>query len=1172
MRFEHLNIRAFGHFTDYELLFDPSKNFHLIYGPNEAGKSTTLRSITNFLYGFPQQTTDAFLHNNNKLRIEGSLKKANGETLQFTRRKGRSNTVLDSNEKPLSEELVNDFLNGISKENFLSMFALDHVRLREGGEGLMQSGGSLGESLFSAASGINMLRKLFEDLEKKTGDLYKKKAQAPKLNKLLKEQKELASEIAGYHLKIQAWKDLEGRYNDSKRQLEEMKQQTRGWQKRLEKLKRIQNALPKIVKLQDHQQKLLELGKVPALPENIEQLRLASQHKLEAASQGNRENEADLAEKKAQLSNLAIPDALLEQEAVIDRLYRDAQTYRNHLNALPAKTMEIELLQNQVISLMKDIDANRADIEKIELFRLSVEQKNTIRHLSKQKPLLDQSIESLTYKLNENNKKVLLREEELRRITILPNAEKLEEAIDRVKRAGQIETALSSLTAEIKELEQKIADAVELLPVWAGTYQELVSLKTPGLSETVKKYDRNWTELFQRLESIQKDIQAQLTAIAGHEERIRDLESLTEIPTEEKLLDVRDHREKGWQLIKTKLQTGYSEEQAAAYTKGQAIESVYEESVRNADNIADKMRIEAAKVGEKNKRLLEIETGKKKVSELETAKMTIETEMATWQHEWTLLWEPAGIQPLTPKEMQEWLQKQEQIREWVKELGRKQGKLLEQETAKSDLHQQLLTILSQFVNVSVEVSLNELLRIAEKEQKKILDDAKQRYTLESSIRELKDEIQKLIKVKEEKDQGISEWTEKWRNAIQGTVISESTIPAVAESLVDKYEETVEAYERLSKVVKEQEAIQSQIVLFETRVKELVTILSVLPNGQNADMIINQLHADLQTAKEKKVLFASLTDVIQNLTMKIKQAQTDMDDAQNALNHLFMLAHCSTIEELTRIEADFKQKRAYESEKIRMEEDLLQFGIPLEELIEEVESVEKDSINGEITEIQTALDDIEQQKNELNQSFGVVKKEYEEKILGNSTAAVLAEQKKESLSAQLADVTEEYIQLKLASSLLQKGIEYYRNQNQDPILRRASEIFAKLTLSSFAGLTVDYDDKDQPVLMGVRETGEKVPIQGMSDGTTDQLYLALRIASIEKYAGENEPLPFIVDDILVHFDDIRSKETLKILLELSKQTQIIFFTHHARLVDIIKEIAFETAYQLTDISSGEAVIV
>jgi uncharacterized protein YhaN len=71
---------------------------------------------------------------------------------------------------------------------------------------------------------------------------------------------------------------------------------------------------------------------------------------------------------------------------------------------------------------------------------------------------------------------------------------------------------------------------------------------------------------------------------------------------------------------------------------------------------------------------------------------------------------------------------------------------------------------------------------------------------------------------------------------------------------------------------------------------------------------------------------------------------------------------------------------------------------------------------------------------------------------------------------------------------------------------------------------------------------------MSSGTRDQLYLALRLASLEKYMESAEPMPFIVDDILVHFDDERSKATLGVLAELAEKTQIILFTHHRRLVE------------------------
>jgi uncharacterized protein YhaN len=74
---------------------------------------------------------------------------------------------------------------------------------------------------------------------------------------------------------------------------------------------------------------------------------------------------------------------------------------------------------------------------------------------------------------------------------------------------------------------------------------------------------------------------------------------------------------------------------------------------------------------------------------------------------------------------------------------------------------------------------------------------------------------------------------------------------------------------------------------------------------------------------------------------------------------------------------------------------------------------------------------------------------------------------------------------------------------------------------------------------------------MSDGTADQLYLALRLASLEQYLMANEPLPFVVDDILLRFDDDRALATLGVLVELAKKTQVLFFTHHKHLLELVK---------------------
>jgi uncharacterized protein YhaN len=118
---------------------------------------------------------------------------------------------------------------------------------------------------------------------------------------------------------------------------------------------------------------------------------------------------------------------------------------------------------------------------------------------------------------------------------------------------------------------------------------------------------------------------------------------------------------------------------------------------------------------------------------------------------------------------------------------------------------------------------------------------------------------------------------------------------------------------------------------------------------------------------------------------------------------------------------------------------------------------------------------------------------------------------------------------------------FRVSHQGPILSRASALFTQLTLESFTQLETHYNAKDQPVLVGVRAEGRQVSVDGMSDGTRDQLYLALRLASLEHYLARNEPLPLIVDSILIQFDDQRAKVALQMLAQLSTRIQVIFFT-------------------------------
>jgi len=146
----------------------------------------------------------------------------------------------------------------------------------------------------------------------------------------------------------------------------------------------------------------------------------------------------------------------------------------------------------------------------------------------------------------------------------------------------------------------------------------------------------------------------------------------------------------------------------------------------------------------------------------------------------------------------------------------------------------------------------------------------------------------------------------------------------------------------------------------------------------------------------------------------------------------------------------------------------------------------------------------------------------------------------------------YLRVRLASMVLEREIERYRQANQGPILERATELLPRLTLGNYTGLRVGYGENDDAAsLFCVRRDGTLVGVEALSDGTRDVLYLALRLASLERYVRANEPMPLVLDDILIQLDDDRARAALSVLADVAQLTQVLFFTHHARLVELAK---------------------
>ena len=175
MRLLELDLERYGPFTGKRLAFRPDAKLHIVYGPNEAGKSCSLAAVTDLFFGIETRTRFDFVHAGRDLRIGATIADRAGRTLAFRRRKNKP-LLIGKDDAALPDDSLAPFLGGLTREVFCRAFGLDADALRASGKDLQKSDGELGSALFSAASGLRGLNDLRAVLDKEADAIFAQRA------------------------------------------------------------------------------------------------------------------------------------------------------------------------------------------------------------------------------------------------------------------------------------------------------------------------------------------------------------------------------------------------------------------------------------------------------------------------------------------------------------------------------------------------------------------------------------------------------------------------------------------------------------------------------------------------------------------------------------------------------------------------------------------------------------------------------------------------------------------------------------------------------------------------------------------------------------------------------------------------------------------------------------
>ena len=1163
MEITRIDFVAFGSFTNKSLIFDQGNpGLHIIYGSNEAGKSTALRGLNALLFGFHPKTPDNFKHDYNQLRIDGYLRLSSGESLEFARYKRMKKTLQTIDGELLEDKVLLPYLQGVSQELFENLFGIDHHALVQGGKDILEQKGDTGQALFSASIGSQSIHAVIERLESEASALFLSSGQKPVINSSIKEFKELKADIKELSLSAKKWGEHHEILIHTKSELSHIKNKINDKQSELNRLKRIQRLLPKLARRRELLQDIEVLNGVEILADDFKERHHDAKRKLETA-QGNAEHtQSRLNDLEEKISLFSFSRELLEHKENIEDLHQRLGAYRKDMQKKPMLEIEAQQLLTDAQSFLREI---RPDLilDNIDELRPMYVRRLAITKLGSEKAILVASLEEKGISKRKKEARLKYARKELEQCSDIGSTEGLKRAIIAARKLGNIDALIEAKESSIVTISEQCADGLSRLLLWSGKLVDLSELPVPN-SESINRFKDEYEDFNSRFKEIHTQHKKTEEALRSADQRLDQIQRVEAVPSEMDLAEARSGRDQVWKLLRRQWVDGddISADASDLNTEGE-LPDVFERRIVGTDELSDQLLREADRVHEISSLQIKKESLLKEIEEYEQQLAKCEVEKQTIDGDWRALWTPCDIEPLSPREMQEWLTNLVQLRDQVIQLNTDKQTFSENNQAQKN---QIKLLNKQLIDLGEQSSKSELLEVVLLECDDIVNRLEvikqQRYKLDNEVKSLEDDVTALIDEHQAAEEKLEIWKSSWHELISGYGLPNDSSPAEVVAFMDKLGELLINLDKAEKLRLRIDAYVEEALSFDEQVTKVAASVSPELKGLPADEVATRLNAMLSDNLSKQSNHQQISEQLEQAKSEIREAEVTIKSMTERLGILCSEAKCKKHNELEKAERNSQEYLDVKQNIEELEQEILESGegAKIDELEMEATDVDSDMLTARLSELDSLI------KDELDSKrIDLVKTEEREKNVlagmdGSDKAAALAEQG-QSILAGIRFSAEQYVRLKLAAKILRDEIERYRQENQGPMVKRASECFALLTCGSFVGLSVNLNEKGDPVLVGIRKDESQINVEGMSSGTLDQLFLALRIASLEKYIENSEPMPFIVDDILVDFDDERSEAALNALAQLAKKTQVILFTHHSRVVEQAKKIKTSHIHKL-----------
>jgi uncharacterized protein YhaN len=1144
-----LDLERMRHFAGGRITFaksgEPSR-LTLIQAPNETGKSTTLEAIRSFLFGFTEERKKAasFLAGGAELtdlRV-GAEFEVHGQVYVATRRKGRKDTLdgkLLSGAGDIDSEWLHKKLGNPNRDVFEAVFAFALSDLAQGAESLETD--DIKQAIYGVGfGGAVHPQSVLKALKEERNELFSDQGRKQRILTSAATIKALEEQASKKIVRTDAFELLVT-------QLETKTVAAEGKQRELKTLRALKERARAVLQgvepwraLATAREELATLVVPSGLGADA---RAAHRGHLEQRVKDELEHrEAVVAEAEASaaLAAVQLDSAILSSSADIEALWKHLATHEKAEVDLPNRERELN-------------DIRRTTEARLVAVRpgWTLDRLRTTRVDSATRAELDVAVKA-NERIDADTRRT---ESTLERLDIaIAGLEARAQALPAAADAHAARTWLDGWSgfesrrdqahdaeARIKELERKRdAARLRLDPPFGAALGDAISLAVPPVEE-VARFEAELAKNTARREKLEEKLAACQDEIAVAIAELAEIEAGGHAPSEAELASARSRRDEGWKLVLSALNNEARD--AGTFDRERPLPRAYEHATSHADEVVDAMRRRADAVQMRAAR----EATRSRATEQERALLVelraANDDRARIDAAYAALWSSAGFTPFAPAAMRTWLGHH---RELVALAREREDAVAKHESlvARMDLHvangRRALGIHRE------DITADELRALAEARNLAELDRVRQATALatelDTSKRERAEAAQQLARLRVE----ATSWLGGWTKITAALHLEGELSPAAAKRVVDELADLRAALDHETDKLDRIRKLTDDLAAYSARVATTVRANAVELASLPATVGAARLHARLDVARAAEQSRKEHATILVAAQKRRARAERALKDTDGALDRLRAAAGVTTDAAFVEV-ADRASRASALASTVQENERTLRSLRSMwteADYFDALKAAVPEALEAEVARFDRDIEALEQDARTTDGEVAVLKTSIA--AIDGSAEAAEAQALIESERAALREDIERFSVLAVSVAILEKAIERFEKEHQPGLLAGASLFFSEMTSGRYPKVGQRLDTSLYVLRRTATGTTEVSP-EALSTGTKEQLFLALRLAYVQHYATTAEPLPVVLDDVLVNFDDERATATLRALAAFASTTQVLLFTCHDHLI-------------------------